>query len=70
MVLLTSRAAFFFFFFFYVSVQLLGLDLLSNQRYFGGVNLLVTCLTSSDFFAGFSLTLYHLNARLVVQLAL
>ena len=60
----------FFFFFFYVSVQLLGLDMLSNQRYFGGVNLLVTCLTSSDFFAGFSLTLYHLNARLVVQLAL
>ena len=58
------------FFFFYVSVQLLGLGMLSNQRYFGGVNLLVTCLTSSDFFAGFSLTLYHLNARLVVQLAL
>ena len=61
---------FFFFFFFYLRVQLLGLGLLSNQRYFGGVNLLVTCLTSSDFFAGFSLTLYHLNARLVVQLAL
>lgn len=69
MVLLSSRAAFFFFFFTlvfscwdWVCYQIS--DILGESICWWPAWLALI------FFAGFSLTLYHLNARLVVQLAL